>query len=89
MVKKLFLKKNFLGPKSLKNVILGPKIVKEWLSQKNLVENLFWSESIQNVLKRILKRKSQNRKCFPIRNFFWDFVIFSSLWTVHRKFEKN
>ena len=37
----------------------------------------FFSESIQIVLKRILKRKSQNRKFFPITNFFsWDLSFF-------------
>ena len=50
-------------------MILG----QEWWkneSQKILVEKIFWSESIQNVLKRISKRKSQNRKFFPITKFF-------------------
>ena len=46
------------------------KIVKKWQSQKIFVENFFWSESIQNVFKRILKRKSQNRKFFLITKFF-------------------
>ena len=49
------------------------KIVKKWQSQKNLVEKIFLSESIQNVLKRILKRKSRNRKFFPVQNFFVGF----------------
>ena len=43
-----------------------PKIVKKWQSQKVLVEKIFWSESIQNVSKRILNRKSRNRKFFPV-----------------------
>ena len=46
------------------------KIVKTWQSQKILVERFFWSESIQNVLKRISKRKSQNQNFFPLQNFF-------------------
>ena len=37
---------------------------------KNFGRNFFWSESIQNVLKRILKRKSRNRKFFPITKLF-------------------
>ena len=37
---------------------------------KNFGRNFFWSESIQNVLKRISKRKSRNQKFFPITNFF-------------------
>ena len=32
--------------------------------------------------------KISNSNFFPITKFFWDSVIFSSLWTVHRKFEK-
>ena len=33
---------------------------------KNFGRTFFWSESIQNGLKRILKRKSRNRKFFPV-----------------------
>ena len=42
------------------------KIVKKWKSQKILVENFFWSESIQNALECILKQKSQNQKFFRV-----------------------
>ena len=37
---------------------------------KKFGRKFFWSESIQNALKRILKQKSQNRKFFPVQNFF-------------------
>ena len=33
---------------------------------ENFWSKKFFSESIQNVLKRILKRKSRNRKFFPV-----------------------
>ena len=33
---------------------------------KNFGRNVFWSESIQNALKRILKQKSRTRKFFPV-----------------------
>ena len=41
---------------------------------------IFGSESIQNVLKRILKRKSRNQKIFSITKFFLGLSHFSSLW---------
>ena len=61
MVKKN-LEKSF-GPKTSKNVIFGSKMVK---NEKFWSKKFFWSESIQNALKRILKQKSQNRKFFPV-----------------------
>ena len=48
----------------------------KWQSQKNLVENIFWSESILNVLKRILNRKSRNRKIFPVWFILWGHCTF-------------
>ena len=33
---------------------------------KNFGRNFFWSELIQNALKRTLKQKSQNRKFYPV-----------------------
>ena len=53
-------------------IIFGksPKIVKKWLSPKILVEKFFWSESIQNVSKRILNQKPRNRTFFPCQTFF-------------------
>ena len=45
-------------------IIFGPNGEK-WQSQEILVENFFRSESIQNLSKRILNRKSRNRKFFP------------------------
>ena len=39
--------------------------VKKFRSKK-----FFWSESIQDGLKRILNRKSRNRQSFPVQNFF-------------------
>ena len=45
------------------------KIVKKWQSQNILGENIL-SESIQDVSKRISKRKSGNRKFFPLQIFF-------------------
>ena len=53
------------------------KIVKKWQNQKILVENFFSSESIQNGLKRILKRKSRNRNFFPCKIFFVGQSFFS------------
>ena len=36
----------------------------------------FFSESIQNVLKRTLNRNSRMLKFFPQQNFSWDLFIF-------------
>ena len=47
------------------------KTVKKWLSQKILIENFFWSESIRNVSKRILNQKSRNREFFRLKFIFW------------------
>ena len=54
-------------------VIFYPKWPKWWRNgeAEKFWQKFFWSESIQNVLKRILKRKSQNRKFFPLQNFSW------------------
>ena len=43
------------------NFIFEPKMLKNG-KVKNFCSKFFWSESSQNVLKRILKRKSRNRK---------------------------
>ena len=67
---KNFGRKKFFDPKTLKKRDFWAKNGEKRQSQKNLVEIFFWSESIQNVLKRISKRKSQNRKFFPITKFF-------------------
>ena len=48
--------------------------------QKILVEKFFWSESIQNVSKRILNRKSRNLKFFPCKFFSWDYNVFRPKW---------
>ena len=61
---KFFLKKKFWPQKPRKTWFLGRK------SWKNGKVKKFWSKSIQNVLTRILKRRSRNRKFFPITNFF-------------------
>ena len=59
--------KKFFSPKNLKKTCnFGHFWSKKWQRQKFLVENFFWSESIQNGPKRILKRKSRFRKFFPI-----------------------
>ena len=42
---------------------------------KILVENLFWSESIQNRSKRTLNWKSRNRNFFHVKIFFLDLFI--------------
>ena len=65
MHKKLFSKKNF-DPKNLEKRDFWAK--KSWKNGKikNFCRNFFCSESIQNVLKRILKQKSQNRNFFEI-----------------------
>ena len=52
------------------------KLVKKWLSQKILFEKFFWSESIQNALKRSLKQKSQNGKFFPSKIFLLGLIRF-------------
>ena len=54
------------------------KIVERWQSQEILAKFCFWSESIQNVLKLILNRKSRSRKYFPITKFFpWTLSFFA------------
>ena len=53
---------------------------KKWQRQKFLVEKFFWSESIQNGPKRILKRKSRFRKFFPIMIFLWGHSRFFVKW---------
>ena len=55
--------------KSSKNVISGPKMVKNG-KDKNFWSKNILSESIQNVLKGILKSKSRNRKLFPVTKFY-------------------
>ena len=55
---------------SLDSVIFGQNCEKMTKSKNFGRKNFFRSELIQNVLKRILKRKSQNRKFFPITKFF-------------------
>ena len=70
MHKKFVFRKIFLIPKTSKNVIFWPKNREKMAKSKILVEKFFWSESIQNALKRILKRKYQNRKFFLITKFF-------------------
>ena len=69
-MKEFFL--NFLAQKTCFRAKNGEK----WQSQKNFGRNFFWSESIQNVLKRMFKRKSRNRKFFPLQYFLLDLVIF-------------
>ena len=64
------------GPKNLKKCLpenppkmcFGAKVVEKWPSQKFWTK-LFLSESIQNVLKRILIWKFRNRKIFPVTIF--------------------
>ena len=46
------------------------KVVKKRQSLKFWSKKFVWSESIQDALKRILNRKSQNQKYFPVTNFF-------------------
>ena len=43
--------------------------------------NFFFSESIQNVSKRILNRKSCFQKYFPLKIFLWDSTVFSKMAT--------
>ena len=69
MHKKFFFEKNFLTPKTSKNVIFGLKMVKNGKVKKFWSKYLFWLESIQNVLIRNLKRKYQSRIFFPRLNF--------------------
>ena len=77
MHKKFFSKKFFWPQKSRKTWFFGPKNREKIAESKNFGrKKFFWSESIQNVLKRILKRKSQNQNFFPLQNFSWDFVFF-------------
>ena len=47
-------------------------------AKKNFGRKIFWSESIQNVSKRILNRKSRNRKFFPCKIFFVGLSRFSA-----------
>ena len=63
------------------------KIVKKWRSRKILVE--IFLVGIDSVcFETYFKTKISNLKIFAVKIFFCDLVIFSSLWTVHRKFEK-
>ena len=71
---KMFFEKNF-PQKSLRNMFCCQKWSKTSKIQKKIEKN-FLLQSIQNVSKRILKRKSQNRKFFPAPIFFSDLVIF-------------
>ena len=72
----------------LQNFFLGlsrfsakrPKIVKKWKSQKFFVETFFWSESNQNVLKRILNENLEIEKFFPLQNFFVGLSHFCPKW---------
>ena len=41
--------------------------MKKGQNQKISVENLFWSESMQNISKRVLHQKSRNHKIVPGR----------------------
>ena len=68
------LRRFFLGQensKMAKNMIYWPKIIirKQQQSKNKLVENCFRSESIQNVSKRTVIRKYQNRKVFLCKFF--------------------
>ena len=65
MVKIFFRKKIILGPKSSKNVIFGPKMVKKWQSQKILVEKFLWVGIDLECFETFLKRRSRNPKFFP------------------------
>ena len=62
---------------------------KKWETKKFLVEEFFWSESIQNGPKRILKWKSQFRKFFPTMNLLWGHSHFSKNGAISRKNSKD
>ena len=74
VIQKFFWKKIFFRPKIFKKplflAIFGRKNGKD----KNFwSKKIFWSESIQNGPKRILKRKSRFRKIFPIMTWHCHF----------------
>ena len=74
MVRSYSSKKKF-EPIIFKKRVFGPKMVKNG-KVKKFWSIFFCSESIQNVLKRILKGKCRYQKFFPTTKFFfWDFVI--------------
>ena len=65
------------------------KIMKKWQSQKILVVKIFWSESIQNALERILKQKSHNRTFFLCKIFSWDFVFSAKMTKIVKKWQSK
>ena len=68
-VQKFFWKKYFFDQKNSKNLYFWPFLVEKMAKKKIFGRKFFfWSESIQNGPKRILKRKSRFRKFFSIVN---------------------
>ena len=63
----------FLAQKQSKN---GQKRPKMKIFDQNFWKKIFFSESIQNVSKRILNWKSRNRKFFSCKIFCSDLVLF-------------
>ena len=46
------------------------------IDSENILVGFFWSESILNVSRRILKRKSRNRNIFPVTKIFLGLSLF-------------
>ena len=69
-MQKNFFPNKIFDPKNLEKRDFWAKNREKMAKSKKFGRKFFWSESIQNVLKRNLKRKSRNHKFFPITNFF-------------------
>ena len=80
MLKKIFFKKNFLTPKSSKNVIVRPKNHKNG-KVKNFGRNFFLVGIDSECLETYFKRKILKSKIFShYKIFSWDSVIFCPKW---------
>ena len=75
MDEKFFFQKNIFGWKWPKNAFFGPKIAKNEKKIEKFSKKIFFSKSIRNHLKRILKRKCGFRNFFPLK-ISRDLVIF-------------
>ena len=74
--------------KNSKNVIFYPKNDQKIENFRNFFEKFFWSESIQNGSKRILKWKFRFWKFFPVE-FFLDSRFFEKLGHRSKKWQRQ
>ena len=77
MHKKIFFEKKFLTPKTLKNVIFGPKNREKMAKSKILVEKIFLVGIDSECFETYFKTKISKSKIFSRVKFFsWDLVVF-------------